>query len=408
MLERIEDWISADGAERAAARRLVRERIRRQDGLVRAWVQLASPDLTVPASDDGPLSGIPFGVKDIIETIGLATEFGSPIYKGRQGSCDAAIVRQLRRTGAVLLGKTQTAAFAYRTPAPTRNPRNLFHTPGGSSSGSAAAVAAGMVPIAVGTQTHGSVLRPASYCGVTGFKPTHGVMSTAGVLPMARSLDTLGLFTHTPAGMLRLWDALGYPIGDDDDAPDGAVACGVLDPLPGVEPAMAKGFGQAIARLRRRGLDLQPVAIVPRLDRLFQESRVVEQYEGARVHQQRFEQYGDRLLDVADLVRAGRQVPESRYRAALAFIAESRAQMIEQYRATPVILAPSATGPAPRGLTSTGDPRLNSPWTAIGVPAVSIPIPLRRGLPLGLQLTAAPGQDGRLLRAAVRISALLD
>src|SRR5207248_4206762 len=134
----------------------------------------------------------PFGAKDIIETKGLATEYGSPIYKGRIGTEDAAIVRELRNRGAVLMGKTQSTAFAYRTPAPTRNPRNLEHTPGGSSSGSAAAVAAGMVPFALGTQTLGSVLRPASYCGITGFKPSFGFFPTDGVMPFAKSLDTIG------------------------------------------------------------------------------------------------------------------------------------------------------------------------------------------------------------------------
>src|SRR5207245_9580724 len=128
--------------------------------------------------------------------------YGSPIYKGRIGAADAAIVRELRRRGAILLGKTRTTAFAYRTPGPTRNPRNLEHTPGGSSSGSAAAVAAGMVPFALGTQTLGSVLRPASFCGVTGFKPTHDLLPMEGVLPLAKSLDTLGFYTHTPADML--------------------------------------------------------------------------------------------------------------------------------------------------------------------------------------------------------------
>jgi Asp-tRNA(Asn)/Glu-tRNA(Gln) amidotransferase A subunit family amidase len=402
MLERLEDWVHADEAARAEALRRVHQRIQRKDPLIRAWVQVRAQ----PHAADRALSGIPFGVKDVIEAAGLRLEYGSPIYHGRQGAADAAIVRQVRDAGAVLLGKTQTAAFACRTPAPTRNPRNLLHTPGGSSSGSAAAVAAGMVPIAIGTQTHGSVLRPASYCGVTGFKPTYGLLPTEGVLPVARSLDTLGLFTHTPAGMLLLWDALGYAC--DPRQHDSSLSVGVLDPLPEVEPPMARAFGWVVGFLRSRGVDLQPIAITPRLDRLFQESRVVEQYEGARVHEARFREYGDRLLDIADLVRAGLRMPEARYLEALAFIDESRARMVEQYAATPVILAPAATGPAPRGLTSTGDPRVNSPWTAIGTPAISIPIPVITGLPLGLQLTAAPGQDARVLRAAEWIAGLFE
>lgn len=163
------------------------------DPKIHAWVQVLPQEQT----GTGALSGIPFGVKDVIETKGLASEFGSPLYKGRLGTGDAIVVRELRMRGGVLLGKTHTAAFAYRRPPPTRNPRNPDHTPGGSSGGSAAAVAAGMVPLAIGTQTGGSVLRPASFCGVTGFKPTYGLLSTEGVMKYSKSLDTIGFFTHT-------------------------------------------------------------------------------------------------------------------------------------------------------------------------------------------------------------------
>ena len=186
------------------------ERIRALDPSIHAWVQVAPQDPT----GDGPLAGIPFGAKDIIETRGLATQYGSPIYEGRIGVSDAAIIAELRTRGAILMGKTHTTAFAYRTPAPTRNPHNLQHTPGGSSSGSAAAVAAGMVPLALGTQTQGSVLRPASFCGIAGFKPTYGLVSMEGVLPFAKTLDTLGFFTATAADMLALWNALGYETTD--------------------------------------------------------------------------------------------------------------------------------------------------------------------------------------------------
>ena len=154
---------------------------------------------------DGLLDGIPFGVKDIFETRGLATEYGSRLYEGRKGTVDAHVVGSLRRTGAVLLGKTRTTAFASFDPAPTRNPRFPGHTPGGSSSGSAAAVAAGMVPFALGSQTLGSVLRPASFCGICGFKPSFGLLSAEGVMPFAPSLDTVGLFTATAADMAELW-----------------------------------------------------------------------------------------------------------------------------------------------------------------------------------------------------------
>jgi Asp-tRNA(Asn)/Glu-tRNA(Gln) amidotransferase A subunit family amidase len=198
------------------------ERIQESDASIHAWVQV----LPQKATGIGRLSGIPFGAKDVFETKGLATEFGSPAYKGRIGASDAAIVRVLREHGAILLDETQTAAFAMRDPPPTRNPRNLEHTPGGSSSGSAAAVAAGMVPFAIGTQTSGSTVKPASYCGITGFKVTFGLLPMDGCLPYAKSLDTLGFFTNTPADMLLLWESMGHPAGRDED-----FAFGVPEPM---------------------------------------------------------------------------------------------------------------------------------------------------------------------------------
>jgi len=282
-----------------------------------------------------------------METRGLSTEYGSPIYKGRIGTEDAAIVRELRQRGAILLGKTHTTSFAYRTPGPTRNPRNLEHTPGGSSSGSAAAVAAGMVPFALGTQTRGSVLRPASYCGVTGFKMSYGLMSMEGVLPFAKSLDTLGFFTHTPADMLALWESLGRASGAAE-----VVALGVPDPMPAVEPPMATAFQQTISRLRRAGASIRSIDIGGMLRRLSEASNTVMFYEGARFHRERFNEHGDKLADMADLVRKGLQIPVERYDEARRFIGDCKIRLTEMYKATPVILVPAATGPAPRGLAS--------------------------------------------------------
>jgi amidase len=397
--ETIEEWLDASAAVRTRARAASLERIRKMDESIHAWVQV-SPQ---PQIANGPLAGIPFGAKDIMETKDLVTEYGSPIYKGRHGTEDAAFIVRLRGLGAVLMGKTHTAQFAHRTPAPTRNPRNLEHTPGGSSSGSAAAVAAGMIPFATGTQTAGSILRPASYCGITGFKPTFGTLPLHGVLQFSRSLDTLGLFTNTPTGMLRLWEALGLSTqGQNADK----MVFGVADPLPKVEPEMAKAFSETIARLRQRGLEIRPIALRALLDTLVEETRVVMFYEGARVHEERYKQYGDKLLDVAELVREGLKIPEQRYRDALSAIDRSKEQVTAQYKSTPVILVPAATGPAPKGLTFTGDSSMNGPWTALGTPAISIPMPVQ-GLPMGLQLTAAHGQDTRLLRVAARVAGLL-
>jgi amidase len=392
-VESLEAWLQTDVPARQLAVQQLRDRIVISDTSIQAWVEVQPQ----PAAGHGALAGIPFGAKDIIETANLPTEYGSPLYKGRRGTADAAIIRQLRGAGAILLGKTHTAAFAYFTPAVTRNPRNLDHTPGGSSSGSAAAVAAGMIPFALGTQTLGSVLRPASYCGITGFKPTYGLFSMDGVLPMARSLDTLGFFTATARDMLALWRALGQPA-----APQADVTFGVPDPLPNVDPAMADAFQAALATLR-----VERLPIGSMLDRLAKETRVVMFYEGARFHEPRYRQFGDQLQDLAALVREGLEISDTRYQEALGFIVESKQQIAAAFQTTPVILSPAATGPAPRGLSSTGDPRMNAPWTALGVPAISIPMPVA-GLPLGLQLTAARGEDVRVLHTAVRIAGLLE
>jgi len=398
-LETLSDWLRADSKARESGVQSCLERIRTMDPSIQAWVQV----LPQKPTGSGKLSGIPFGAKDIIETRGLATEYGSPVYKGRTGTADAAIVQDLRSRGAILLGKTQTTAFAMRDPAPTRNPRNLDHTPGGSSSGSAAAVAAGMVPIAIGTQTTGSVLRPASYCGVTGFKASYGLLSLDGVLQYAKSLDTLGFFTHTPADMVLLWEALGLPTGRDED-----FAVGVPEPMPEVEPEMLAAFQNAVSTLRKANISSRPVDISSMLTKLADAQHTISFYEGARFHQQRFNQYGDRLGYLATLVREGLGIPEAHYNQAMQFVAESRLRLTEMYKATPVILVPAATGPAPLGLSNTGDARMNSPWSALGTPAISIPMPVSDGLSLGLQLTADHGEDARLLRTAARLHRVLN
>jgi Asp-tRNA(Asn)/Glu-tRNA(Gln) amidotransferase A subunit family amidase len=397
-LETLTQWMNASRQARERALPASLDHIGAMDPSIHAWVQV----LPQRPTGEGMLSEIPFGAKDIMETRGLSTEYGSPIYKGRVGTADAAIVRDLRQRGAILLGKTHTTSFAYRTPGPTRNPRNLEHTPGGSSSGSAAAVAAGMVPVALGTQTLGSVLRPASYCGVTGFKASYGLLSLEGVLPFATSLDTLGFFTHTPADMLALWEAMGHPAGRAED-----FELGAPEPMPAVEPAIEAAFQNALTVLRRAGVSIRSVDIAGMLATLHGAATTVMFYEGARFHQQRFNEYGSRLADMADLVREGLKIPMEKYDEAKRYIAECRTRVTGIYKATPVILVPAATGPAPLSLASTGDPRMNSPWTALGTPAISIPMPVAGALPLGLQLTADRGQDARVIRTAVRLHGLL-
>jgi Asp-tRNA(Asn)/Glu-tRNA(Gln) amidotransferase A subunit family amidase len=397
-LETLTEWMNASRDARRQALQPALDRIGELDSTIHAWVQVQPQRPT----GDGPIAEIPFGAKDIMETRGLSTEYGSAIYKGRIGTTDAAIVRDLRARGAVLLGKTHTTAFAYREPAPTVNPRNHAHTPGGSSSGSAAAVAAGMVPFALGTQTMGSVLRPASYCGVTGFKGTYGLVSLEGVLPFSSSLDTLGFFTHTPPDMLALWQAMGHPAGQAEE-----IEVGAPDPMPQVEGSMMVAFQNSLAVLRRGGVAIRSVDIAGMLAELHEAATTVEFYEGARFHEQRYKEFGQQLAHMGELVKEGLTIPVERYDAARRRIAQARDRIADIYKATPVVLVPAATGPAPRGLALTGDSRMNSPWTALGTPAITMPMPVGDALPLGLQLTAAHGQDARVIRTAVRLHQIL-
>jgi Asp-tRNA(Asn)/Glu-tRNA(Gln) amidotransferase A subunit family amidase len=223
-----------------------------------------------------------------------------------------------------------------------------------------------------------------------------------GVLPLSKSLDTLGFFTHTPADMSALWDSLGHSMDRSEDFDLGAP-----EPIPDVEPTMAAAYKNALSRLRNSGASIRPIDIAGTLAKLAEANLTVMLYEGARFHKQRYDQYGNRLSDLADLVRQGLQISVDRYDETLQYIDSCRAQFAEQFKRTPVILTPAAMGPAPTGLASTGDPKMNASWTALGTPAVSIPMPVGTALPLGLQLTAERGGEARLLQTAVRLQNML-
>jgi Asp-tRNA(Asn)/Glu-tRNA(Gln) amidotransferase A subunit family amidase len=361
---------------------------------VHAWVEV-SPQ---PPLGNGPLNGVPLGVKDIFETAGLACEYGSALYKDRKGTCDAPVVTTLRSLGAVLFGKTHTAAFGYFDPPPTRNPRNPAHTPGGSSSGSAAAVAAGVVPFALGTQTMGSIIRPASFCGITGFKPTFGTLPVEGILPFAPSLDTVGLLAESIAMCARVWRALGF--AEETELP---ARFGIPADLPAVSGDMQSAFDDAIRRLRT-AFKVETVQLPQPYDSLLAAARTVNDYEGARSHYQRWCQFGDRIGEkLAALVRHGMEISEAEYLDKLRYVHETADSLSTQFAEFPVLLTPAAPGVAPEGLGSTGNPVMNAVWTALGTPAVSIPMPRAAGLPLGLQLIAGRHADSMLLNAASRI-----
>jgi Asp-tRNA(Asn)/Glu-tRNA(Gln) amidotransferase A subunit family amidase len=358
-------------------------RIAEQEEQVRAWVAVEAQ----PALGDGLLNGIPFGVKDIFDTRGLGTEYGSVLYKGRRGERDARVVEELRLTGAVLLGKTQTSAFASFDPAPTRNPRAPGHTPGGSSAGSAAAVAAGMVPFAVGSQTMGSVLRPASFCGVCGFKPSFGLVPFEGALAFAPSLDTVGFFTQTAADMNELWSR-GFG-GRFDSHLHHAAALRV----PAGEE-MERAFASSIDKLRAEGVAIDELDVPEGWEELRTAAGIINRYEGARTHRRRFEEFGERLgVKLAALIGEGLRVP-------------MRGEISSLFWDYPAILTPAAEGPAPEGFASTGDPSHNAPWTALGVPALSVPMAVA-GAPMGMQLTGAWGRDDALVAVATHLESLL-
>lgn len=371
------------------------QRIEEAETGVKAWVEVKPREY----NRSGPLAGIPFGIKDIFETRDMRTTYGAPAFAQHQGLADAALVRKLEELGGVLLGKTHTAAFSYYDAPPTRNPHDYLRTPGGSSSGSAAAVAAGMIPFAVGEQTQGSILRPASYCGVTGFKPTYGVLPLDGCMIFAPSLDTAGFFTQTAADCQSLWELLGYGRVQTTERVIAFPAN-----LPFVEGEMAAAFAHALATLREAGWQVVPLMLPEDFEQLLPAVQFVNQYEGARSHLQHWLDYGPKIGEkLAGLVEEGMALPDEIYEEALALIARMRDELAAVFALYPVIATPAAIGVAPLGLESTGDPAMNAPWSGLGVPAISVPMPRPGRLPLGLQLVAAWHEDASLLDVARRV-----
>jgi Asp-tRNA(Asn)/Glu-tRNA(Gln) amidotransferase A subunit family amidase len=359
-------------------------RIQALDPELRCWSEVSPRE----PLGEGPLSGMPFGVKDIFATAGLSFECGSPVFAGRRADEDAWLVRRLRELGGIAVGKTHTTAFAYFDPAPTVNPHNHVHTPGGSSSGSAAAVAAGMVPMALGSQTQGSVCRPASFCGVAGFKPTFGLIPLDGVMPFAPTLDTAGFFTATGADMAELWRRMGYETG----APTAPRIAAFPIPAEVEEP-----MRRAITALNLPTVD-PPDSFVT----LWQAVTLVQAYEGAHTHEESYRRHGTLVgAKLAGLIERGLATPREEYQAALGHIARAKRDIAQVFQQYDIIVTPAALGPAPATLATTGDPRMNSPWTGLSCPAISIPLPVPLGeLPLGCQLSAAPGRDALLLHVA--------
>jgi Asp-tRNA(Asn)/Glu-tRNA(Gln) amidotransferase A subunit family amidase len=355
----------------------------------------------------GPLHGVPIALKDIFDAAGVPTTAGAPTWATRTPAVDAPSVAALRGAGAVPMGKLATTPFAYLDPSATRNPWNPEHTPGGSSSGPAAAVAARMVPLALGSQTVGSVLRPAAYCGVVGLKPTHGRISAAGVLELAGSLDHVGVFARAVEDCAL---ALAVLVGGDP-APDdyvGAVVdpaaprLGVLVPfLARATPEMGKHLEAVTRRLAAAGALLEDVILPAAFASIYDVGATVLRAEAAAAHAPLFPAHAAEYPPkIKELVELGHAISAPVYLAAQAArrqVREAVGAIAARYDA---FLLPTIGAPAPRGLGSTGDPSFCSPWSFLGMPAITLPTGVEGGLPLAIQLVAAPWSEARLLAAA--------
>ena len=349
----------------------------------------------------GLLAGLPVGIKDIFDTGDMPTGYGSPIYADHRPRSDSAAVALIRRAGGIIIGKTVTTEFAWMTPGPTRNPRNPAHTPGGSSSGSAAAVAAGHIPLAIGSQTGGSVIRPASFCGIVGYKPSYGLIPTAGMKPFAWSLDTVGVFAARVADAALLGAAL---TGLGPQLPGLAPRFGVYLP-PEIDRAsddVRAALDRARSLAEQAGAKVADVPVPEPIRRLDDAWRVLNDFEGARSLAYEFDAHADRLSDaLRALVQASLGLTQEQRIGALGTIAECRRSLADLFGDTDVLITPAAPGEAPEGLASTGDSVFNRHWTALGAPCVTLPgFNGRRGLPVGVQLVGQPYDDLRTLAAA--------
>ena len=402
-------------------------RIAEVDAQVQAWAFL-EPDYALAqarAADErrlsgqsiGPLHGVPIGIKDIFDTADMPTEFGSPIFRGRTPSRDAAAVARLRAAGAVIMGKTVTTEFAYFAPGKTRNPHNFEHTPGGSSSGSAAAVGASMVPLAIGSQTNGSTIRPAAYCGVVGFKPTHGLISRHGALTLSRTLDHVGLFANSIEDIALLAEQLvAHDENDPDTRPRARIpliqVAAEEPPLPPMfafiktphwqrtDAETRAGLAETIEHL---GTQVEEVELFPSAVDCWEWHEAIMAAEMALNLDREWEQGGELLsAPLRRQIERGRAVLAPDYLAALERIAPMNASFRELFEQRyDAILTPAAPSAAPKGLDATGDPVFCTLWTLCGMPAITLPLlQSADGLPIGIQLVGPRDGDARLLRTA--------
>ena len=394
------------------------ERIEAREPTVQAWAHL-DPDAALAAAQQidrrgpsGPLYGLPVGVKDIFDTADQPTGYGSPLYQGHRPEHDSAPVAALREAGAMILGKTVTTEFAYRTPGPTRNPHNPEHTPGGSSSGSAAAVADFMAPLALGSQTGGSTIRPAAFCGVFASKPTYGFVSTDGVHPLATALDTVGWFGRSVDDL-----ALAGAVLNTTQSPE-------LDPLaepPRIGVVRTAEWDRVSEAARRALEDVAAAlsgegAIVDELELPVDWSGLGEAWEtaiAAGAASAFAEEYRERREGISaplrELIESGQALSGTRRSEAESLALHGRAAVSELFAEHDAFLTPSSTGEAPSGTGSTGDPLFNRVWTLLRLPCVAIPVTTGvAGLPVGVQLVGRHGGDQSLLEVASHVATVVE
>jgi Asp-tRNA(Asn)/Glu-tRNA(Gln) amidotransferase A subunit family amidase len=383
------------------------ERIAARDDCVRAWAFIHAKQALADAREldrmprRGRLHGVPVGIKDIIATENLRTEYNSPIYRDHQPRADAACVALLGQAGCLILGKTVTTEFALNHPSPTRNPHDPAHTPGGSSSGSAAAVADAMVPLALGTQTAGSVIRPAAYCGAFAIKPSFGSINRAGVKLVAESLDTIGIFSRDPEDLAAALEVLSGRAAPDLASAPGAPRIGLCRTpcWPLADAATQANLEEAARRLAQAGAEVREFALPPGGEDLFERHHAIMGFEMARALAWEYVNFPDRIsASLKPRLDAGWKVTRADYDAARESARQCRRALAGEMREVDFLLTPSAPGEAPRSHASTGDPVFNRLWTLLGVPCITVPYGKgAHGLPLGVQLVGAFDADSALL-----------
>ncbi len=384
-------------------------RIEVREPLVRAWAHLdpqqalAQARSLDAAAAANPLYGVPVGVKDVFDTFDMPSAYGSPIYAGQRPAADAAVVALLRSSGGMVLGKTVTTEFATFTPGVTTNPHNPAHTPGGSSSGSAAAVADGMVPVAFGTQTIGSVIRPAAFCGVVGYKPSFGLLPRVGVKAISDCLDTVGCFTRSVADAAYFAGALArrpLEIGTAIAAP--RIGLCLTAQWSHALPETQALFEALGPRLSAAGALVHDFAMPALYDGINAAQDVIAAVEMAACLADEHRRYQSLLSQrLRDRLDEGVAIGAADYDAALALARQCRHAFAAAIEGFDVLVVPSAPGEAPMGLASTGDPVFNRTWSLLHTPSVQVPITLGpRGLPLGLQVVGRIGDDARTLAFA--------